>query len=92
MHSVSPALRRSSSAIRSSMRVAQVLGRDITVRQADERIRPDASEVDRLCSDNAKARQLLGWEPEVGLDEGLERTIDWVREHPELYSPSLYRI
>ncbi len=73
-------------------RVAQVLGRDITVRQADERIRPDASEVDRLCSDNAKARQLLGWEPEVGLDEGLERTIDWVREHPELYSPSLYRI
>ncbi len=73
-------------------RVAHVLGRDITVRQADERIRPDASEVDRLRSDNSKANQLLGWSPEVGLDEGLERTIEWVREHPELYSPSLYRI
>jgi NAD dependent epimerase/dehydratase len=73
-------------------RVARALGRDIAVRQADERVRPDASEVDRLCSDNAKAARLLGWRPEVGLDEGLEQTIEWVRDHPELYSPSLYRI
>jgi nucleoside-diphosphate-sugar epimerase len=28
----------------------------------------------------AKARRLLGWEPRVGLDEGLANTIDWLRE------------
>jgi UDP-glucose 4-epimerase len=28
-----------------------------------------------------KARELLGWEPEVELDDGLERTIAWYREH-----------
>ncbi len=27
-----------------------------------------------------KARDVLGWEPRIGLDEGLERTIAWLRE------------
>lgn len=29
--------------------------------------------------DSSKARRLLGWEPKVGLEEGLRRTIDWYR-------------
>ena len=29
-----------------------------------------------------KARELLGWEPRVELDEGLERTIEWYRQKP----------
>lgn len=29
------------------------------------------------AADNGKARQLLGWEPQVGFREGLHRTIDW---------------
>ena len=28
-----------------------------------------------------KARELLGYEPAVGLDEGMRRTEDWLREH-----------
>jgi dTDP-glucose 4,6-dehydratase len=31
--------------------------------------------------DITKARSLLGWEPVVGLDDGLTRTIAWFREH-----------
>jgi len=30
------------------------------------------------------ARELLGWEPKVPLEEGLQRTIEWFRTHPEL--------
>jgi dTDP-glucose 4,6-dehydratase len=30
------------------------------------------------------ARELLGWEPKVPLEDGLKRTIDWFRSHPEL--------
>ncbi len=30
--------------------------------------------------DITRARQLLGWEPRVGPDEGLERLITWFRE------------
>lgn len=30
------------------------------------------------------ARQVLGWEPTVPLDDGLKRTIEWFRVHPEV--------
>jgi len=36
---------------------------------------------------NDKARHVLGWEPSVGLDEGLGRTVGWLREQG-LGSPS----
>jgi nucleoside-diphosphate-sugar epimerase len=29
---------------------------------------------------NAKARQVLGWIPRMGLQEGLERTVGWLRQ------------
>jgi CDP-glucose 4,6-dehydratase len=38
-------------------------------------------EIDRQWLDCTKLRVLTGWEPRVGLEEGLRRTIDWYREH-----------
>ena len=32
------------------------------------------------CPDITKAKDLLGWEPAVDLQDGLQRTIDWFRE------------
>jgi len=34
----------------------------------------------RRCPDITKARRLLGWEPKVGLDEGLRLTVDYFRK------------
>lgn len=34
-----------------------------------------------LFLDCSLARQELGWEPKVGLDEGIQRTLDWWRDH-----------
>ena len=39
-------------------------------------------EIDRQWLDSTKLRELTGWRPEVTLEEGLQRTIDWYREHP----------
>jgi NAD dependent epimerase/dehydratase len=47
------------------------------------RLRPDASEVQVLQSDPAKARELIGWRAETSLEEGLAHTIDWIRANPE---------
>jgi CDP-glucose 4,6-dehydratase len=43
---------------------------------------PDG-EIDRQWVDYSKLRGLTGWEPRVGLEEGLARTIEWYRGHPE---------
>jgi CDP-glucose 4,6-dehydratase len=43
---------------------------------------PDG-EIDRQYVDSSKLRELTGWGPEVELASGLQRTLDWYREHPE---------
>jgi CDP-glucose 4,6-dehydratase len=42
---------------------------------------PEA-EIDRQWLDSAKLTALTGWCAQVGLEEGLRRTIAWYREHP----------
>ena len=45
-------------------------------------------EIDRQYVDPAKIRERLGWAPAVALEEGLARTLDWYREHPEARAPA----
>jgi CDP-glucose 4,6-dehydratase len=40
-------------------------------------------EIDRQWVDTTKLRELTGWTPAVGLEDGLRRTIDFHRAHPE---------
>ena len=54
------------------------------------RLRPDKSEVLRLISDNSLAKQSLGWSPRFSLDEGLGRTIAWIRDHLDMYKVGKY--
>ena len=56
----------------------------------DERLRPALSEVMKLVSDNARARKVIGWLPTVSIDDGLRRTIEFVRENPSLYQTDRY--
>ncbi|HYF28535.1 MAG TPA: SDR family NAD(P)-dependent oxidoreductase [Baekduia sp.] len=40
-----------------------------------------AGEIDRQYVDRSKIERLTGWTPQVDLEEGLRRTLDWYREH-----------
>ncbi len=70
----------------------QLTGSDAEILCDEQRIRPEQSEVNRLLADNTRARQVLRWEPRVSLEEGLERTIAWMRNHLERYRPHVYTV
>jgi NAD dependent epimerase/dehydratase len=67
-------------------------GVSATIRQSSERMRPDKSEVMVLQSDPSLARELLGWESEIGLEEGLAMTADWMRLNLSSFTPSEYAV
>ena len=78
--------------------IARLMGREVEIVSDDLRLRPAASEVERLWADNSKARQLTGWRPEYGgvdgLGRGLKETIDWFADSANLsrYKAGLYNI
>jgi dTDP-glucose 4,6-dehydratase len=73
-------------------RIESLLGREIEIVSDEQRLRPAGSEVERLLSDNALARELLGWTPQASLDEGLELTIEWIARHLDRYRPGTYQV
>jgi CDP-glucose 4,6-dehydratase len=71
--------------------VAEVVGLVCAVAGSD--VEPDirgagnpAGEIDRQYVDSTKLRELTGWAPAVGLQDGLRRTIEWYRSHPRALS------
>jgi NAD dependent epimerase/dehydratase len=71
-------------------RVSRILGKPLAVRQDPVRLRPVASEVGRLISNNDKARRLLDWKPETDLETGLARTVDAIAASLAEYKTNLY--
>jgi dTDP-glucose 4,6-dehydratase len=71
--------------------VMRKVGRPVKIVVTPERLRPERSEVLRLISDNRLARETLGWSPLVGLDQGLDRTIDWISRNLDRYQPDIYQ-
>lgn len=69
-----------------------VTGKKADVLCEKERIRPKNSEVDRLVCDNARVLATTDWQPGVSLEDGLEKTARWVRDHPDLFNHSDYTI
>ena len=65
--------------------ILQLLGKDIPITMEQERVRPENSEVERLCADSSKARMLLDWTPRYSLAEGLKPTIEWIKQNHERF-------
>ncbi len=72
--------------------IARLCGVSCTIEREEQRVRRAGSEVERLCADNRKAAELIGWRPEVSLDDGLRQTIAWMRDHLSLYRPAEYAV
>ncbi len=73
-------------------RLMALLGGGRRVVFDEARTRPPASEVMELVCDNRKARRLLGWQPRVSLEEGLQETIRFIRDQRPRYKPEIYNL
>ncbi|PWC79955.1 hypothetical protein TSH64_28135 [Azospirillum sp. TSH64] len=74
-----------------ALRILALSGRgENSLQEEEARIRPAASEVNKLISDNSKARTMLDWTPRYDLDQGLSLTIDFIRRNSALYSTGHY--
>jgi NAD dependent epimerase/dehydratase len=73
-------------------KILELMGKSGEIVADEQRLRPAASEVERLWADNDLARELLDWKPSVALEEGLRQTIEWISLHLDLYEPGQYQI
>ncbi len=74
--------------------IKELMGSQVKFVTDEQRIRPEKSEVFRLWCDNRKIEQLTGFKPEVGIREGLQKTIEWIT-HPKnlkAYKAEIYNV
>lgn len=78
--------------------ISEVMGVTVEIKQADERVRPKDSEVERLFAGIGKAERLLKWKPAYGGREGfrrgLQETVAWFSDTANLgrYKMDRYNI
>ncbi len=74
--------------------IMDLMGGGVPVITDEQRIRPEASEVQRLWGDNSLITSLTGWKPEYDLRKGLRDSIEWFIRPENLarYKPGLYNI
>jgi NAD dependent epimerase/dehydratase len=74
--------------------IARIMKTSVTVEVDEQRLRPAASEVNRLRCDNTKLRTLTGFTPRVELSAGLGRTVEWFLRDGHLgrYKADLYNV
>jgi NAD dependent epimerase/dehydratase len=73
-------------------RILKLMGVEKEIVADAARMRPDKSEVLKLVSDNALAARVMGWSPQVDLDEGLRQSIEFIRRNIHLYRPTVYTV
>jgi NAD dependent epimerase/dehydratase len=69
-----------------------VAGSKAVVSSDADRVRPEKSEVECLLCGASKAEKLLGWRPEVSLEQGLDQTAKYIRDNMDQYPSGVYSI
>ena len=58
----------------------------------EQRLRPEKSEVNRLLGSNAKLKELTEWKQRYTFEQGIAETIEWIRQHMDVYKTDIYNI
>ena len=74
--------------------IKELMDSDVKFIVDSQRIRPEKSEVFRLCCDNSKIERLTGFKSKVSIREGLQMTIDWIVKSDNMknYKSEIYNV
>ena len=74
--------------------IKELMSSNIKIISDEKRNRPKNSEVFRLWCDNKKINELVGYEPQIKLNEGLKITIEWFMNSKNLkmYKSDIYNV
>ena len=72
--------------------IISIMDKEVKIISTEKRKRPKKSEVMRLLCDNRKAKKIVNWTPKVSLKEGLNMTIEWIKNNADYYHPDKYQI
>ena len=68
------------------MQIAKIIGENVKIVIDKERFRP--FDVQKLVCDYRKARKMLDWTPEIPIEDGLAKTIEWMKTNsPDFATP-----
>jgi NAD dependent epimerase/dehydratase len=70
--------------------ILRIIGIDKQIVADSERFRPAKSEVTVLVCDNTRARKILEWRPQYTLEQGLQHTIEYIRDNLYRYKPGVF--
>jgi NAD dependent epimerase/dehydratase len=64
----------------------------VTVANDPQRHRPENSEVFTLICSRDLAQKTCGWQPRVSLSEGIAKTVEFIKRHPEKFKTTIYNV
>ncbi len=70
--------------------VLRIIGVDKLIVADSKRFRPVKSEVTVLVCNNTKAREILEWRPRYTLEQGLQYTVEYIRNNLYRYKPGIF--
>ena len=73
-----------------ALEIADICRVKINFHLSKDRQRPKQSEVERLYCDNSRLVQNTKWQPQFTLRQGLEQTIDWIKDNLHHYKTDIY--
>jgi len=73
-----------------AIKIGRLLNIEIDFQTASKRQRPVNSEVERLLCDNNRIMTTTKWRPQYSLEQGLQETIDWIKNNIHIYKPDIY--
>lgn len=72
--------------------IFELIGRKCEIETDKIRVRPGASEVERLLGNNEKIMSTTEWKPDYDLKKGLLETIEWIKNNLSVFKSEIYNV